>query len=136
MALALIGGKSWPQGRVVFDYETDGLHPYEGARPFIAGMKDLATGVDVLVRPHTRQWDLAVKVLQDKSIEKIGQGVKFEHKMSYHMGINVQGIFHDTMALAVLLDEYQRLNLDALSQRHLGVFDKGAIKEWMKRNTR
>lgn len=123
----------FPHGRVVVDYETDGLTPYDGGRPFICGMEDEAGNV-VKARVGHSDWKKAVAVIEDPKIEKIAHGSKFELKHSYHMGITPRGKFHDTMAKAVLVNEYQKINLDELSQNYLNDHSKGIVKEWLDGN--
>lgn len=132
----MIKGRSFPVGRCVIDFETDGLHPHDGARPFIVGMEDEAGNVRKY-RPSDPGWDRVFKgIAEDSKIYKISQGTKFELKHCWHMGITPRGPWGDTMALAVLLDEYQRINLDALSKRWLGDESKGVMQDWLKTNTR
>jgi len=128
--------KPFPQGRVVLDYETDGLSPYDGSRPFIAGLEDEAGRV-IKARPGEADWNRVVKgIVEDPTIEKITHGGKFEIKMSRHYGMRPQGKFHDTMALAVLINEYQKLNLGWLSATHLGDRSKDIVKNWLTANAR
>lgn len=123
----------FPQGRVVLDYETTGLHPYDGARAFIAGCEDEAGNV-VRARPGDPEWHKVAKVIEDPMIEKISHGARFEIKHSRHLGLTPRGKFHDTMAKAVLADEYQRISLDALSQKWLQDDSKGVVTAWLKAN--
>jgi len=124
----------FPYGRVVLDYETDGLKTELGARPFIAGMEDEAGRV-VIARPDQSDWNRVIKgIIEDPKIEKICHGAKFEVKMSRAMGMNPRGKWHDTMALAVLINEYQRLSLGWLSKTHFNDSSKDVVKEWLAGN--
>lgn len=123
----------FPHGRVVLDYETTGLHPYDGARAFIAGCEDEAGNV-VLARPGDPDWHKVAKVIEDPTIDKISHGARFEIKHSRHLGLTPRGRFHDTMAKAVLVDEYQRINLDSLSKKWLQDDSKGIVAAWLKAN--
>ena len=125
--------QSFPQGRVVLDYETTDLHPYQGGRPFIAGVEDEAGNV-IKARPGDPEWHKVAKVIEDEKVEKIAHGARFEIKHSKHLGLKPSGRFHDTMAKAVLVDEYQRINLDSLSQRWLNDDSKGIVQAWLKAN--
>lgn len=122
--------------KIVLDYETTGLVPYDGARPFIVGMEDEVGNV-ILTRPGELKWNKVFKqIVASDTIEKICHSAKFEIKMSKHMGIIPKGKFHDTMALAVLVNEYQPLNLDGLSIKYFKDYSKDAIKTWLKENKR
>lgn len=118
---------------VVVDFETDGLSPYEGCRPFIAGCEDFE-GTVKFYRPEESNWKEFVKIMEDPTIEKIAHGSKFEIKMCQHMGIKVAGKWNDTMGLSVLVNEYQPINLDALSKNLLKENYKGAVQDWLKVN--
>lgn len=124
---------AFPHGRVVLDYETNDLHPYNGGRAFIAGVEDEAGNV-IKARPGDPNWHKVAKVIEDPAIDKISHGARFEIKHSKHLGLKPAGRFHDAMAKAVLVDEYQRINLDSLSRRWLGDDTKGIVQAWMKAN--
>lgn len=85
--------------------------------------------------PGDPEWHKIVKVFEDPKVEKIAHGAKYEIKQSRHLGIKPAGRFHDTMALAILVDEYQKINLDALSQKYLQDNSKGIVQAWLKANT-
>ncbi len=60
------------------------------------------------------------KILEDKSIKKIGQNIKFDNIILKKYGINVDPI-EDTMLASYTLDAgVNRHNLDTLSEIHLG----------------
>lgn len=124
----------FPQGRCVVDFETDGLQPYDGARPFIVGMED-EQGQVRRYRASDPDFSRVFKgVVEDPSIEKIAHGAKFEVKHSRHLGMTPRGTFHDTMAKAVLVDEYQRHGLGFLSERWLQDSSKGIVEDWLNKN--
>lgn len=127
--------RPFPYGDVAFDYETDGLKPYDGSRAFIAGVEDEAGNV-IKARPGDPDWHRVKGVIEDPDIDKICHGASFELKHSHHLGLDPAGKFHDTMAQAVLENEYQPINLDALSQLHLRDFSKGIVQDWLKKNAR
>ena len=59
-------------------------------------------------------------VLEDKSIKKIGQNIKFDYIILYHRGIDMNSM-EDTMLMSYALDAGKnRHNMDALSEIHLG----------------
>lgn len=129
-----VAKRQFPAGRVVVDFETTGLSPYEGARAFICGAED-EEGNIVKARPGDPEWHKIKTVFEDPTIDKISHGARFEIKHSRHLGLKPAGRFHDTMAMAVLCDEYQRISLDSLSQRWLQDNTKGVVQAWMKANS-
>ncbi len=60
------------------------------------------------------------KILEDKSIKKIGQNIKYDYMIFKKYGINIDPI-EDTMLLSYTLDAgNNRHNMDILSELHLG----------------
>ena len=58
--------------------------------------------------------------LEDKSIKKIGQNIKFDYIIFYHRGIDIN-CMEDTMLMSYVLDAGKnRHNMDTLSEIHLG----------------
>ncbi len=58
-------------------------------------------------------------ILEDKSIKKIGQNIKFDYIILFHRGIEMFSI-EDTMLMSYVLDAGKnRHNMDTLSQIHL-----------------
>lgn len=121
--------------KIVVDFETTGLTPYDGSRPFIVGMEDESGNV-CLARPEEKKWETFRDIISDPNCEKICHNAKFEIKMTKHSGITPRGKFHDTMALAVLINEYQPLNLGGLSAKHFKDFSKDMVQNWLKANKR
>ena len=59
-------------------------------------------------------------ILEDKSIKKIGQNIKFDYIILYHRGIDIEPL-EDTMLMSYVLDAGKnRHNMDTLSKIHLG----------------
>jgi len=59
-------------------------------------------------------------LLEDKSVKKIGQNIKFDYIIFYHLGIDMNSM-EDTMLISYVLDAGKnRHNMDTLSQLHLG----------------
>jgi uracil-DNA glycosylase family 4 len=60
-------------------------------------------------------------LLEDDSIEKVGQNLKFDWLMLwYQLGIEMANYKHDTMLQAHLIDENQRrINIDDLARQHV-----------------
>ena len=63
--------------------------------------------------------DLLKPVLEDKSIKKIGQNIKFDMLTLRNAGIEMNGIYFDTMVAAYLVDPEGRHNLDDLAEKYL-----------------
>ena len=58
-------------------------------------------------------------ILEDKSIKKIGQNIKFDYIIFYHRGIDLEPL-EDTMLMSYVLDAGKnRHNMDTLSEIHL-----------------
>lgn len=61
-------------------------------------------------------------VLEDESIRKGGQNIKYDIVVLANYGIEVKGIEFDTMVASYLLDPSSRQhNLDSISLKHLGI---------------
>ena len=59
-------------------------------------------------------------ILEDKSIKKIGQNIKFDYIILYHRGIDIEPL-EDTMLMSYVLDAGKnRHNMDTLAEIHLG----------------
>ncbi len=59
-------------------------------------------------------------LLEDKSVRKIGQNIKFDYIIFYHLGITLNSL-EDTMLISYVLDAGKnRHNMDTLSEIHLG----------------
>ena len=59
-------------------------------------------------------------LLEDRSVKKIGQNIKFDYIIFYHLGIDMNSM-EDTMLISYVLDAGKnRHNMDILSQLHLG----------------
>ncbi len=68
--------------------------------------------------------DIVIKklkpLLEDKSVKKIGQNIKFDFIVLYKQGINMSSM-EDTMLMSYVLDAGKnRHNMDTLSEIHLG----------------
>ena len=60
-------------------------------------------------------------VLEDASIKKIGQNIKYDLIVLKNAGIDLGGVHFDTMLASYLLDPSERRhNLDELAEKHLG----------------
>lgn len=67
-----------------------------------------------LLRKHLKP------MLEDESVTKIGQNLKYDLQIFRKFGIELKGIKSDTLLASYLLDPEQPHNLDALAFRHLG----------------
>ena len=130
--------------KIVLDFETNGLRPYDGSRPFIVGM-ETEDGKVMLARPGDKvrikdiqeyNWVKFETLVQSPLVDKICHNAKFEIKHTKHLGLTPKGKFHDTMALSVLINEYWPTNLGWLSGKHLKDFTKDIIQNWLKANKR
>lgn len=71
----------------------------------------------------SRQWvlDQLKPLLEDESVLKIGQNLKYDANVLKNHGINMQGIVHDTMLESYALNStVTRHNMDALADKYLG----------------
>lgn len=86
-----------------FDFETTGLRPYAGHRPFSYAVCDAEGMASVYELPEQRRRLQAL--MDDTSIAKIGHNVKFEISMLVMDGYRIpeQTEWHDTMILYQLL---------------------------------
>ncbi len=61
-------------------------------------------------------------LLENPSIKKIGQNLKYDRSVLCNHGIQLNGIAHDTMLESFVLDSTAgRHDMDSLAERHLGV---------------
>jgi len=59
-------------------------------------------------------------ILEDKSVKKIGQNIKYDYIIFYHLGVDLKSI-EDTMLISYVLGAGKnRHNMDTLAQIHLG----------------
>ena len=59
-------------------------------------------------------------ILEDPSIKKIGQNIKFDAHIFKNYKINVDGISDDTMLMSYVIESHQSHVMDKLSQKYLG----------------
>ena len=139
-------------GVLAIDYETNGLHPHKGALPFLVGCQD--------ERGNIRMWELhgpgkhgsydwegprhpylvdgpatpVKRAVENPTLVKLAHNAKFELRMSRALGWRTRGEWRDTMQMAALDNEYQRLGLRAQSETHLGTphQEEDLIWRWIK----
>ncbi len=114
---------------LAFDTETDGL---EFMRSNLVGISlSIAPGEAVYIPfkqaglDHPLTIDEVVPLLkpimEDETIPKVGQNVKFDWHILKRYGIEVKGIADDTMIASYILDPTgNRHNMDALAELYLG----------------
>ncbi|MHC4958303.1 MAG: DNA polymerase I [Planctomycetota bacterium] len=106
--------------RFVFDVETDALDPYSAG---IVGLSFAWKEGDAVYVPWSEANGEALKpVLEDASIGKAGQNIKYDAHVMLTHGIDVKPLAFDTMVASYILEsERGSHGLDAMSLRHLGV---------------
>ena len=60
-------------------------------------------------------------ILENKSIKKVGQNLKYDQHVFKNHGITLNGIAHDTMLQSYVFESHKTHGMDALAERHLGV---------------
>lgn len=63
---------------------------------------------------------LVKPLLENPKIGKVGQNLKYDIQVLKRWGVEVQGIFSDTLIASYLIDPSSKHNLDALALRYLG----------------
>ncbi len=113
-------------GEIAVDTETSSLDPHQANLVGISLSTKIGKACYIPIG-HTEGKNLEEKkvikkikpVLEDKSIKKIGQNIKFDYIIFYHRGINMNAI-EDTMLMSYVLDAGKnRHNMDILSEIHL-----------------
>ncbi len=117
------------KGEVSVDTETTSLNPIEAELVGISLSTEEREGWYLPVYSRslfdTEEIDSAVllkllsPMLKDKNIKKIGQNIKYDTLVLKSAGIEMQGIFFDTMIAAYLIDPESRFNLDDLAEKYL-----------------
>ena len=59
-------------------------------------------------------------ILEDASINKIGQNIKFDTHIFKNYGIDLNGISDDTMLMSYVIESHQSHGMDKLSKKYLG----------------
>ena len=120
---------------IVIDTETDGLQPSDGARIFKIGIEDEEGNVRIVERSNKRGWAWAKALVENAQVDKVCHNVKFELRMFEHEGWKVAGVWHDTMLMAHILNEYEpSLSLEFLSRKYFpdNHKDQKPIKDWLR----
>ncbi len=113
-------------GEFAIDTETTSLDPHQANLVGISLSTKLGSACYIPLG-HLSEKNLDEKsvikkikpILEDKSIKKIGQNIKFDYIVLYHRGIDMNSM-EDTMLMSYVLDAGKnRHNMDTLSQIHL-----------------
>ena len=113
-------------GEFVFDIESTSLDPLD-AEPVgisFAWRERFAyyvpLGEDGI--PSESAWDIIRPILEDPTLGKGGQNIKYDVRVLKRVGIEVCGVTFDTMIGSYLVDpNLRQRNIDFLSLRYLGV---------------
>jgi len=113
-------------GEIAIDTETTSLDPHKAELVGISLSTAIGKSCYIPIG-HKKGKNLDEKniirklksILEDKSIKKIGQNIKFDFIILYHRGINMNSL-EDTMLMSYVLDAGKnRHNMDILSEIHL-----------------
>ncbi len=114
-------------GEVAVDTETTSLDPHQADLVGISLCSKIGKACYIPVghkSPKCLKKDAVIKklkkILEDPSIKKIGQNIKFDFIVFYRCGITLSSM-EDTMLMSYVLDAGKnRHNMDTLSEIHLG----------------
>ena len=114
-------------GEVAVDTETTSLDPHQADLVGISLCSKIGKACYIPVghkSPKCLKKDAVIKklkkILEDPSIKKIGQNIKFDFIVFYKCGITLSSM-EDTMLMSYVLDAGKnRHNMDTLSEIHLG----------------
>lgn len=142
--------------RIAFDTETTGTNPwgdfkrwgYYPARPFAYSFCDMEGNTHFIrwqVDPYTREVKIKKSdlpfiqdILEDDRIEKIGQNIGFDIRMSQMIGIQTKGKIHDTLIMMHLITGggERVYGLKEISKKFLDFSDadEEALEESVKKN--
>ena len=106
-----------------FDTETTSLTPI-GAT--MVGMSFAVKAGEAFWLPipqenDRKKWvmDMVKGIMEDASISKIGQNIKYDMEILSHYGVELKGELYDTMVAHYLIDPESRHGMDTLSRRYL-----------------
>ena len=109
-------------GEFAVDTETTGVNPMTST---IVGMSFAAEPFKAWYLPlnvggRERYIDIVRPLLEDETIAKIGQNIKFDIMVMRKVGIELRGAKYDTMLLHYLIDSEARHNMDFIAKQYLG----------------
>ena len=113
-------------GEFSIDTETNSLDPHQASLVGISISSSIGYAFYIpLNHLNTKNFDeknilsIFKPYLEDKSIKKIGQNIKFDYIIFFHRGIDINSM-EDTMLMSYVLDAGKnRHNMDTLSEIHL-----------------
>ena len=114
-------------GEFTIDTETNSLDPHQAILVGISISSSIGNAFYIPLN-HSNAKNFSEKkilsifkpFLEDKSIKKIGQNIKFDYILFYRRGIDINSM-EDTMLMSYVLDAGKnRHNMDTLSEIHLG----------------
>ena len=114
-------------GEFAIDTETNSLDPHQAKLVGISISNYIGKACYIPINHKNgknliekRVLEILKPYLEDKSIKKIGQNIKFDYIIFYLRGININSM-EDTMLMSYVLDAGKnRHNMDTLSEIHLG----------------
>ena len=114
-------------GEVAVDTETSSLDPHQADLIGISLCSKIGKACYIPIAHKSKKnidKNIVLKklktILEDPSIKKIGQNIKFDFIVLYKHGISIQSM-EDTMLMSYVLDAGKnRHNMDTLSEIHLG----------------
>ncbi len=114
-------------GEVAVDTETNSLDPHQAELVGISLSTKVGNACYIPIGHKSKNClpkELVIKklkpLLEDPSVKKIGQNIKFDFIVLFHQGINMSSM-EDTMLMSYVLDAGKnRHNMDTLSEIHLG----------------
>ncbi len=115
------------KGELSIDTETNSLNPHLAELVGISLATNIGKAcyiplkhINKVTLDTTKVLQKIKPILEDKSIKKIGQNIKFDYIIFYHRGITMNTM-EDTMLMSYVLDAGKnRHNMDTLSEIHLG----------------
>ncbi len=115
------------KGELSIDTETTSLNPHLAELVGISLATDIGKSCYIPLKHISKKvldTDKVIKkikpILEDKSIKKIGQNIKYDYIVFYHQGVKMNSM-EDTMLISYVLDAGKnRHNMDTLSEIHLG----------------
>ncbi|MFH1564873.1 MAG: DNA polymerase I [bacterium] len=105
------------QKEIILDSETTGLNPREAK---IVGLSFCFEEGGAYYLEFGMVTDKLKNILQDQNIKKIGHNIKYDYSMLKANGIEVKGIYFDTMIASYVINPGRPSGLDALSFSEFG----------------
>jgi len=107
-----------------FDTETTGVDPLMAE---LVGMSFAVKAGEAFYVPVSEEFEVAKsfisqfkEVLEDPSLEKIGQNLKYDIKVLKKYGIEIKENLYDTMLAHYLIEPERRHNMNYLAENYLG----------------